>query len=82
MFYSNESFYQSLSHILRHFAHIVPMCTVWNADGQFCSLHTSIFFATFCHKALELLIIYIANALEEQQREDVFLPGDAGGGGL
>ena len=73
LFYSYEGFYKSLSYILSHFTNILPMSTIRDANGKLLRLHLGKVLTAFTNEVTVLLIIHIRNALEEQQRENVFL---------
>ena len=69
----NESLNQSLTDIFGHGSNIAPMSTIGNLDGKILNLHIGIFFTSFGHVAIKLLVVHITDAFEEQQGEDVFL---------
>ena len=58
--------------MLGYGANVAPMRIDRYADCKILGLLIGVFCATFGHIATILLIIYIADALKEQQREDVF----------
>ena len=69
---SDKSLYQALTHILRYLTYILPMFAIRNTDRQVKSLHLGILLTTFRYESRILLIIHIADALEKQQRKDIF----------